>query len=242
MSKLDGKTAIVTGGGSGIGEGIARALAGLGMNVVICGRTRKDLQRVAAEIRKEGGAVQCVKADVSRQKDVERLVDETVSRFGSVHVLVNNAGIGGGREIHEQDIAEWDEIMAIDLRGPFLMAKAVLPVMRRQKEGDIIQISSESGLEIEAGGGAYGVAKHALNALSEYIQVENQELGIRVNTICPGMVVTDMTKDRAGLNKDRSLYPEDVAELVVWLLMRRANIKIGRPILIQTMLNPWEAG
>jgi 3alpha(or 20beta)-hydroxysteroid dehydrogenase len=88
--------------------------------------------------------------------------------------------------------------------------------------------------------GAYGVAKHALNALTEYIQRENQGLGIRVNAICPGMVITEMTQDSPGLNHDKCLYPQDIADLVIWLLTRRANVKIGRPILIQTMKNPWE--
>jgi NADP-dependent 3-hydroxy acid dehydrogenase YdfG len=111
--------------------------------------------------------------------------------------------------------------------------------MRRREQGHIINISSESALEYYAGDGAYGVAKHALNALGEYIQRENQELGIRVDTICPGMVVTEMTENNPRLNQERALYPEDIADLVIWLLSRRPNIKIGRPLLIQTMLNPW---
>lgn len=94
-------------------------------------------------------------------------------------------------------------------------------------------------MEHYEGNGAYGVSKHALNALSEYIQRENQEEGIRVNTICPGMVVTEMTEGEPGLDHDKCLYPEDIADLVVWLVSRRQNVKIGRPILIQTMENPW---
>jgi NAD(P)-dependent dehydrogenase (short-subunit alcohol dehydrogenase family) len=130
--------------------------------------------------------------------------------------------------------------MAVNLRGPFLLTRAVLPYMRQQRSGHIINISSESGLEYYPGDGAYGVSKHALNAFSEYTQRENQEFNIRVNTICPGMVVTEMTDDSTGLDRSKCLYPEDIADLVVWLLTRRDNIKIGTPILIQTMLNPWE--
>jgi NADP-dependent 3-hydroxy acid dehydrogenase YdfG len=95
-------------------------------------------------------------------------------------------------------------------------------------------------LEYYEGNGAYGTSKHALNALSEYITRENQELNIRVDTICPGMVVSEMTDNSPGLDKSKCLYPQDIADLVIWLLTRRENIKIGRPILIQTMLNPWE--
>jgi NAD(P)-dependent dehydrogenase (short-subunit alcohol dehydrogenase family) len=153
---------------------------------------------------------------------------------------VNNAGIGGGDYVHKQDILDWDRVMAVNLRGPFICSREVLPLMRAQKSGHIINISSESGLEYYQGDGAYGVAKHALNALGEYIQRENQDYGIRVDTICPGMVVTEMTESSLGLDHSKCLYPEDIADLVVWLLTRRANIKIGTPILIQTMENPWE--
>jgi short-subunit dehydrogenase len=117
----------------------------------------------------------------------------------------------------------------------------VLPGMRLIARGHIINISSEAGLMHYTGSGAYGVSKHALNALSEFIQSENQDLGIRVDTICPGMVVTEMTKGNAGLNEGLCLLPEDIAELAHFLVSRRPNIKLGTPMLIQTMKNPWRA-
>jgi NAD(P)-dependent dehydrogenase (short-subunit alcohol dehydrogenase family) len=131
-------------------------------------------------------------------------------------------------------------VMAVNLRGPFLMGCYALPIMREANTGHMINISSESGLEYYPNDGAYGVSKHALNALGEYLQRENQDFNIRVNTICPGMVVSEMTEKSAGLDTDKCLYPEDLADLVLYLLTRRENIKIGRPVLIQTMLNPWE--
>lgn len=237
--ELSGQTAIVTGGGSGIGEGIALALARAGVNVVVCGRRREPLDRVVAAIEADGGQATAVSADVSQAEDVARVVQTAVDRYGTVNILVNNAGIGGGDFIHRHNIEDWDRVMAVNLRGPFLIARAVLPLMRAQQGGQIINISSESAMEHYPGDGAYGVAKHALNALSEYIQRENQELDIRVNTICPGMVVTEMTENSAGLDHDKCLYPEDIADLALWLLTRRPNVKIGRPILIQTMENPW---
>lgn len=112
--------------------------------------------------------------------------------------------------------------------------------MRTQRSGHIINISSESGMNYYDKDTVYGVSKHALNAFGEFVQRENQELGIRVNTICPGMVVTEMTEDDIGLDHSKCLYPEDIADLAIWLLTRRPNIKIGAPILIQTMENPWE--
>ena len=241
MIELKGKTAIVTGGGSGIGEAVARALAAAGARVVICGRRESALARVATEIRSGGGRVHAVTADVAVESDVERIMAAALEQFGGLHILVNNAGIGAAGSLHDYDVAAWDRVMAINLRGPFLMTRVVLPHMRRQREGHIINISSESGIEYYDGDGGYGLSKHALNALGEYTQRENQSHGIRVNTICPGMVVTEMTRDSQGLDHERCLYPDDIADLVMWLLTRRPNVKIGTPILIQTMLDPWES-
>lgn len=240
MTHLSGKTAIVTGAGTGIGEGTALALAGEGVKVVLCGRREAPLLNVADRIKRTGGDCVCVTADVSVVKDVERIVDVTVSNYGAIHILVNNAGIAGGGAIHQHTVETWDRVMAVNLRGPFLMSRGVLPIMREQKEGHIINISSESGLEYYQTNGAYGVSKHALNALSEYIQRENQDLGIRVDVVCPGMVITEMTQNHPNIDHAKSLTAADIADLLLWLVSRRANIKIGRPILIQTMENPWK--
>jgi 3-oxoacyl-[acyl-carrier protein] reductase len=239
MEELFGKVAVVTGGGTGIGRGVALMLAVNGCKVLLCGRRRAPLEETLKVIREQGGQAAAVDADVSDDEDVARVVKTALNEFGKVDILVNNAGIGGGGRIHKHDIKTWDQVMAVNLRGPFLTARAVLPLMREQKGGHIINISSESGLEYYEGNGAYGVSKHGLNALGEFIQRENQELGIRVDTICPGMVVTEMTENSPGLDHSKCLHPEDIAELVLWLLTRRVNIKIGTPVLIQTMENPW---
>lgn len=239
MESLRRRSAIVTGGGTGIGRGVAVALAREGVTVAVCGRREETLQETVRTINETEGEGFAFRADVSKADDVTRLVDAVIERWGTVDILVNNAGIGGGDYIHQHDIEAWDRILAVNLRGPFLMARAVLPTMRRQRAGHIINISSEAGIEYYKGSGAYGVSKHALNALGEYIQRENQEFGIHVNTICPGMVVTEMTADNSDLIHEKSLYPDDIADLVVWLVSRRQNVKIGKPILIQTMENPW---
>jgi NAD(P)-dependent dehydrogenase (short-subunit alcohol dehydrogenase family) len=239
MNRLAEKVAIVTGGGTGIGRGIALALSAEGCKVVVCGRRESPLVDVVGAIEDAGGNALAIQLDVSHEGEVSRMIDRAAGAFGRVDILINNAGIGGGDYIHKHDIQDWDQVMAVNLRGPFLTSRAVLPLMRSRQSGHIINISSESGLEHYQRDGTYGIAKHALNALGEYIQRENQELGIRVDTICPGMVVTEMTRDTPGLDHSKCLYPDDIAELVIWLLTRRPNIKIGTPILIQTMENPW---
>ncbi len=239
MSTLEDKVALVTGGGTGIGRGIALAFGEEGVSVAVCGRRRKPLEETVSLVRESGSEAVALPGDVSRQDQARAIVERTLERLGGLDILVNNAGIGGGGPVHDHSVEVWDQVMGINLRGPFLMARYSLPHMRQAGAGHIFNISSESGLVYYEGSGAYGVSKHALNALSEYIQRENQDHGVRVDTICPGMVVTEMTEGRPGLDHDKCLYPEDIADLVIWLAGRRPNVKIGRPILIQTMENPW---
>lgn len=237
---LKGKVAIVTGAGSGIGQGIALALAAQGVDLVNCGRRVEPLEVTSRLVEEAGGRVKAIQADISKTEDVQRVVKAALDAFDRLDILINNAGISGGDAIHKMTDEDWGQVMTINLRGAFRMAREVLGIFRTQESGHIVNISSESGLEYYPGDGSYGLSKHALNDLGEYIQRENQALNIRVNTICPGMVVTEMTENSPGLDHEKCLYPEDIADLVVWLLTRRPNVKIGTPILIQTMLNPWE--
>lgn len=240
-TSLKDKVALVTGGGSGIGRAIAIALSEQGARLIVCGRRADMIAETADQIQQTGRNALAVRADVAKAVEVQRLVQVAWHTFGRVDILVNNAGISADAgQVHELDLPSWEQILAVNLRGPLLTTRAVLPRMRAQRSGHIINISSESGLEYYPGDAAYGLTKHALNDLGEYIQRENQDWNIRVNTICPGMVISEMTEKAIGLNHARCLEPEDIAELVVFLLTRRENIKIATPILIQTMLNPWE--
>ncbi len=240
MESLAGKTAIITGAGSGIGRGIALRLHEEGCNLVLCGRREESLKETANLTREERRPCVVLPTDLTDDMEIDRIVEVALNEYDGIDFLVNNAGVYGGGEIHTHDIESWDQVMAINIRAPFLLSQAVLPTMRERGAGHIVNISSESGLNFYKGNGAYGVSKHALNALGEYIQRENQDYGIRVDTICPGMVVTEMTDRHQDLDRDKCLVPEDIADLVHWLLSRRQNIKIGTPILIQTMVNPWK--
>ena len=147
MESLQGKVAIVTGGGSGIGRGIALALAHEGARVVVCGRRRIKLDETVNALQ-QISSVEKVKsalafqADVSQDEDVSRLVNATLEAFGGVDILVNNAGISEEEGFHRLDAATWDRVMNVNLRGPFLTMRAVIPIMRENRSGHIINISS----------------------------------------------------------------------------------------------------
>jgi NAD(P)-dependent dehydrogenase (short-subunit alcohol dehydrogenase family) len=191
-------------------------------------------------IRAAAGTAQDIPADVSKEKEIVTLVEKTEAVFGPIDILVNNAGMHARHvPIHQHKTSTWDKTMALNLRAPFLLARAVIPHMRRQEYGHIVNISSIAGLHVFPESGAYTISKHGLNALTELIQVENQDHNIHVHAICPGMVDAPMA-DGLPTVKENMLTPEQVAELVRWLVTQPDNVKIAQPILMDTMKNPWQ--
>ena len=237
-TSLDNQVAIISGGGTGIGRAICLALADEGAIPVICGRRLEPLEQTMAEVQLKGKSGLVIISDLCADTEVDGLVQAVMKEFGRIDILVNNAGLFETAQTHIASTESWDRVMNINLRTPFLLTKAVLPVMRSQWSGQILNISSESGTCYHEDDVIYGVSKHALNDFAEYVQHENQEFNIRVSTICPGAVFTDMNNETTGLKYEKSLYSEDIADLAIWLLTRRKNIKIGGQVLIQTMVDP----
>lgn len=240
MSALNGAVALVTGASSGIGEGIAHMLATEGVQMALVARRRHELQRVAKAIRRHGGAALIAPADLRDASALHAVVEQTHNQLGPIDILVNCAGIVETTPIHALDAPAWDACLEVNLRAPALLCAAVLPGMRERKRGYIINIASEAGAFVYAGMGAYAISKHALRVLTELVQEENQEFGVKAWAICPGFVDTPMVAAWAPeANPHNFLRVEDVVGVARFLLTQGANIKMGPEILIRTTRNPY---
>ena len=210
----NGKVAVVTGGSSGIGLAIARAFVDRGMRVAIAARNERRLKAAADDL---GPGVLAVPADVSRGDDVEALFARVVDAFGTVDVLVNNAGVGSGGTVAEMDPATWRKVMAINVDGAFLCARAAWPWLKGGDGGQVINISSVAGKEGFGGASAYSASKFALVGFSESLREEGVEDRVKVSVICPGYVDTPMVKG-APVPAEEMIRPEDVAATCLYLL------------------------
>jgi len=234
--EFEGKTAIVTGAGAGIGRATALQLADLGARVVVADLHADTANDVVAEIIAHGGTAMAIVGDLSEQSVVDNLVAETVDNYGSIDVLVNNAGIMDDMSgPHEVSDAVWDRVMRVNLTAPVLLTRAVVPHMLAQGKGAIVNTASEAGLRGSAAGTAYTVSKHGLIGLTESASVIYRDKGIRVNAVAPGGVATslevNMKADAMGLaviggyatNVGRIAQPEELAAAIVFLASDAAS-------------------
>jgi 3-oxoacyl-[acyl-carrier protein] reductase len=232
--------AIVTGAGRGIGWAIALALAGHGAQLALAARREADLQAVRAEIETAGGQTACIPTDVSREPEVVRLVQETVARFGRLDMVVNNAGLGIFGPLAEMTAEQWDSVMAVNVRGPFLLCREAIPYLRQQPQSFIVNISSVVGIKGYANQAAYSASKHALMGMSSALAKEVQEDGIRVHAICPGGVDTPMVRQaRPDLDPAVLMKPEEIAELVLFLVTRQGNAVVDQIHVRRAASIPW---
>lgn len=245
--KLSGKVAIVTGGGRGIGKGIALALAGEGADIAF--NYRRDIEAAkstAGAIAAMGRRALSIQADVTDYAQVKAAVAQTVDTFGKIDILVNNAGIASrGKFVADTEADEMERLFKIHVMGAFYFIKSALPILRAQKRGDIINISSVSPFSCPAGHAPYATAKAALNALSSVLAREELGHNIRVNTIACGIVETDMAarlvrgamgmdlKDLAkNLPFGRVCQPEDVGNLCAFLCSDEGGYISGHPVFL----------
>ncbi len=238
-SRMKGKVCLVTGGGSGIGRATARRMAEEGAAaVLIAGRREAEIEAAAEECRALGAPALAIRADVTREDDVERLVRTAIERHGRLDAAFNNAGFQERRApLEEQGSAIYDEVFDTNVRSIFLCLRHQLRVMFARKEGRIVVNTSVSGLRNpNAGLSLYSASKAATISLMHSAAMEAAPRGVRINAIAPGRVVTDMmlrsgiadmSSVAAGLPLRRMGKPEEVAEAVVWLLSDAASYVVG---------------
>ena len=224
---LTTKIAIVTGAGRGIGKAIALALGKAGAYVVVSARTRPEIEAVAKEIETLGAKAHAIVADVSVESDVTSLVKRTVDRFGTVDVLINNAGIGSFENVSELPVEQFDRMWEVNMRGVFLATKEVLPFMKKQRRGDILNIASLASRNAFVGGSGYCATKWALLGFSRCLMLEVREDNIRVITLCPGSVETAFGDHAAIKNSPAIPKPEDIARVAIDTLLMPRHVMVS---------------
>ncbi len=240
MSALIGKVAIVTGAGRGIGRSIALALAHEGAAVVLAARTVEELEGVRAEIEAGDGAAAAIPTDLRDETDIVRLVQGTVEGFGRLDILINNAAIGVFKPLAASSAAEWDEVMAVNARGPFLLCREALPHLRLHPPSFIVNINSVVGVKGYANQALYSASKHALLGMTKVLAREVQADGIRVHAILPGGVDTDLVSQaRPDLDRSILIQPDEIADAVLFLVTRRGNAVIDQIDIRRASATPW---
>src|SRR5436309_10837133 len=219
--RLQTRVAIVTGAGRGIGRAIALALAREGGDVALAARTVEELETVAGEVRALGRRALVVPADVALETDARTLVDRTVGELGRLDVLVNNAGAVAREPLRDLAVADWDRVIAVNLRGTFLCSKFALEPMLARGEGWIVNISSGAGKRGVATRTAYSAAKFGGVGFTDALDAEVRPHGVRVHVVCPGPVETRMRREGFPDEHPATLSrPEDVADAVLFCLLQ----------------------
>jgi NAD(P)-dependent dehydrogenase (short-subunit alcohol dehydrogenase family) len=245
VTRLAGQTALITGGGTGIGRAIALAFAREGAQVAVAGRRMEKLREIVGAIEQQGGAALAVTLDVTNAADASRAVAETAARFGGLNILVNNAGRLHVSTIETIPEEEWNRVMDVNVKGPFLMSRAALPELRNAGGGAIVNIGSILGLIGAKERAAYCASKGGVTMLTKAMAVDHAHEKIRVNCICPAIVETDLVRglfdsapDGEALRRARAALiplgrmgtPEDVAEMAVFLGSRESSWMTGAVI------------
>jgi 3-oxoacyl-[acyl-carrier protein] reductase len=223
MQSLDGKVALVTGAGRGIGKAVALSLAKLGCRLVLAARTTVELEKARLDIQNDKGIAIAIPTDLTRDEDIDALVRESEREFGGVDILINNAGWGKRASVVRAKIEDWDQTLRVNLRAPMLLAQKFLPAMLAKGEGAVINISSVSGKSGEANGAAYSATKFGLIGFTQSLFEEVRERNIKVAVILPGFVDTPMIPPVKHLDRSKMIQADDVAQAILYILKAPAT-------------------
>ena len=245
MTRLAGKVALITGGGTGIGRAIALAFAREGAKVAVAGRREEKLDETLRELKNQGNEGMAIACDVSQAKDAERAVRETAKKFGAMNVLVNNAGVLHAATIEGTSEEQWDRLLTINLKGPFLMCKAALPEFRKAGGGTIVNVGSVLGLIAMKDRAAYCASKGGVTLLTKAIALDHAHENVRANCICPSIVETELVAGLFATSEEgralraarigsiplgRMGRPEDVAGMAVFLASEESSWLTGAAV------------
>ncbi|HXE57544.1 MAG TPA: SDR family NAD(P)-dependent oxidoreductase [Gemmatimonadales bacterium] len=252
MTRLDGRTAVVTGGGRGIGRAVAEALAGAGAAVVLGARSVGEVEAAAAGLRTLGAQAWGLALDVTDPGSVDRFAKEAGALLGRVDVLVNNAGTASSAPLHRQTLEEWQRLFAVNVTGTFLCTRAFVPGMVERRWGRVVNVASVAGLAGAKYVAAYAASKHAVIGFTRSVAAEVAATGVTINAVCPGYVDTPMTDEsvrrimeKTGMSRAQALEailgttpqrrliePAEVAHAVLALCDERAKGINGQAVVI----------
>jgi 3-oxoacyl-[acyl-carrier protein] reductase len=237
-TSLTNQVAVVTGAARGIGEAVALRLARMGAAVLLTARDQPRLEEVKAEIEQQGGKAFVMPCDLTDAKAVAALGERVQREHGRCDILVNNAGIGVLRKpLIELPVDEWDKMMQTNLRGPYLMIRALAPLMIAANSGHIINISSLAGKNALPGGAAYSASKWGLNGLTYSVAEELRQFNVRASVIAPGSVNTHFGDENSTKNRNKMIQPDDVAQAVS-MLVTQSETSFVSEILLRPTTKP----
>lgn len=234
--ELKGKVAIITGAGRGIGRAIALDLAKEGCHLVLTSRTQSELASLVEEITVSGANAIGLPSDLCLEENIEKLVNQSVAKFGVIDILINNAGVLYPEPFLEATLEHWDQTMSINLRSVFLLSQKVLRLMKERHSGYIINISSVQAFGVQPHVAAYGVSKGGMVGLSQALYEAAKQYGVKVSTVYPGITDTQMVRDLNPPTKpEQWMLPEDISYCVLFLLKQSSRMIVKDVV-------PWSVG
>ena len=238
--KLAGKVAIVTGASRGIGRAISVALAQEASTIVLAARSIQQLQITAEQVTKAGGEARIVHVELTEEHSIRNLIQVTGEKLGRLDILVNNAGVTHSAPLEQTSTEDWQRCISINARAPFILCREALPLLKKSQAAHIINIASVVGVKGYPLQSAYTASKHALRGMTISLAEELRGSNIRVHLLCPGGVDTDMVDSvRPDIAKDELIKPQEIAELVLYLVTHKGNAVVDELRIRRATSAPW---